>query len=691
MKTILFGTVDDAVRGPVTFVIAFLMTAAAVIASAPLLPKPQQIRYGSGRLRLDGLNVRLSPDASDEDKFAAKRLAGILSAKTATPVRVLDGPPSSDHSIALKRTGAIGALAMPGEQPGPDSREAYWLTLHPSGGEIRASSSAGLFYGVETLRQLLTSNSTAIPEVEIHDWPALAYRGTMVDMSHGALLTEDEVKRQLDFLSRWKMNQYYFYSEASIELEGYPLLNPQGRFSKEQVRRIVAYGRERHIDVIPFLELYGHLHDLLRIEHYSSLGGSSHGAELDPTNPKVMEVLADWASQISELFPSPFVHVGFDETWQIEDLAKKRGSGTTAAQLFVDQLSKVTQLFQQHGKTVMAWADIMVKYPEIISRLPRGLIPVAWAYEAQPDIKKWLDPLVLHDLPHFIQSGVANWKEIALDFDLTSANIDNFLAAGRRSDALGMINSVWTDSAQGLLRLAWPAMAYGVSAPWQSGPMDRAGFFADYSALMYPPGAAPHAAAAFKHLNEAQITIQKILGEASIHQMWDNPFSAFNLKRAAEHRDELRQTRLAAEDAQIALYASEKAGAEPAALNSALIASRMLDYTAYKFLTALEIAERWRSFGRYNPDRYWNEFESDVVYQSHGRLADMMDAASELREAYRAAWLAEYAPYRMPAALGRWDAEYQYWLRLQNRFRNATRGLKEGNNLPPLESVVGPS
>ena len=65
-------------------------------------------------------------------------------------------------------------------------------------------------------------DQTALPEVEIQDWPSLAYRGIMVDMSHGALPTEQEVQRQIDFLARWKANQYYFYSEASIELEGFP-------------------------------------------------------------------------------------------------------------------------------------------------------------------------------------------------------------------------------------------------------------------------------------------------------------------------------------------------------------------------------------------------------------------------------------------------------------------------------------
>src|SRR5207245_9991608 len=108
-----------------------------------------------------------------------------------------------------------------------------------------------------------------IPEVEIRDWPSLAYRGTMVDMSHGPLPKEDEIKRQLDFLARWKANQYYLYSEASIELEGYPLLNPGGRFSKDELRRIVRYARERHIDVVPILDLYSPLHFPYRIEQSS--------------------------------------------------------------------------------------------------------------------------------------------------------------------------------------------------------------------------------------------------------------------------------------------------------------------------------------------------------------------------------------------------------------------------------------
>jgi hexosaminidase len=667
-----------------------LCCAGHAAAHSPLLPKPQQIRYGPGRLPLCGVHVRLPGNAAGEDRFAANELAAILSSRCITPVPVAETVEGPGPSIILQRAGPVAGLPLPGEQPGPDSRESYRLKITPEGGKIQASSSAGLYYAVQTLRQMIETDDrgAVLPEVDIHDWPAVAYRGTMIDMSHGPLPTEDEVKRQIDFLSRWKANQYFIYSEGAIELDGYPLLNPEGRFSKEQIRRIIAYGRERHVDVIPFLELYGHLHDLLRIEVYSGLGAFPHSVELDPDNPGVAKLLADWAAQISDLFPSPFVHVGFDETWRIEDVAKRRGN-TTPADLFAEQLGNVTKLFQQHGKTVMAWADVMVKYPATIDRLPAGLIPVAWAYEAQPDIKKWLDPLVAKHLPYFIQSGVANWEQIAVDFDTTFSNIDNFLAAGRRLGALGMINSVWTDSAQCFLRLTWPAMAYGAAAPWQSTPMDRDGFFGQYATLMYPSAAAADVAAAFGDLNKSEVAIEKVFGESSIHKMWSNPFSAVNLKQTADHREDFRQTRLLAEQAQTHVYQAIKNGADSSSLQTLLVAARMLDFAGYKFLNAFEIAERWRSFGPYNSDRYWNQIESEVVYQSHGRFADMMDEATQIAAAYRSAWLAEYTPYRLAAALGRWDNEYSYWLGLQNRFRSVTEGLAEGSSLPPLESLVG--
>jgi hypothetical protein len=673
---------------------AFLVAAFALAGHNVLLPQPQQIHYGPRQLRIRGLSIRLVADPGDEDRFAAGQLSSCLSDVAKEPVRVSQGE-ASGTVIVLKRTGEVGALPLPGEHPGPASREAYTLKVTPEGGEVQATSSAGLFYGVQTLCQLIEGSAAEalLPEVEIHDWPSLAYRGTMVDMSHGPLPTEAEIERQLDFLVRWKANQYYLYSEASIELEGYPLLNPEGRLSKDEVRRIIAYGRERHIDVIPNLELYAHLHDLFRVEAYSQLSDLPHGVEFNPSNPAVMALLSNWITQLADLFPSPFVSIGFDETFQIEMAVKQQGASATATRLFVKQLTDVTRLFQQRGKQVMAWADIMVRYPEIVAELPHGLIAVAWYYTADPgdkEYKHWLGPLVAKAVPHFVQPGVTSWAQIAPDFDTSFENIDTFIAAGRQSKALGVINSIWTDDGQVLLRMSLPGMAYGAAAAWQSTPIDRPHFFSDYARIMYPAHISADVATALEKLSQSETELQKVLGEQTQFALWEDPFSPTYLKGLAQNQEHLRQTRLLAEEAESHLYQALALGADPTTLNSLLVVARLLDYAGQKFQTPSELIELWGRIGTTRPDtdKWWNEWESQVVYQDHSHIVDLMDAITELRPYYRAEWLDEYSPYRLASALGRWDAEYEYWRRFQQRLQEFSDGSHEGDVLPPLEKLA---
>ena len=584
-------------------------------------------------------------------------------------------------------------LGKPGEQAGPNSREAYDLTVSQQGVKIHARTSAGIYYGVETLRQLVEGEGTtaALPEVEIHDWPSLAYRGTMVDISHGPLPTEREIERQLDFLSRWKANQYYLYSEDSIELTGYPLLALGARLTKDEVRRIVTYGRERHIDVIPNFDLYGHQHDLFRIEKYSELSDEPHGTEFDASNPKVSALLTDWVNQFADLFPSPFVSIGFDETFQIEAATHAQGASAAPAGLFVKQLTAVASLFQQRGKAVMAYDDIMVKYPQVIPQLPKGLIAVAWYYTSEdPTYKRWLGPLEQLHIPHVVQPGVTSYDDIAPDFNTTFENIDTFLAAGRSSGAIGLVNSVWADDAQLLFRMSLPGMAYGAAAPWQSVPMDRANFFSDYARQMYPAAVAGDLASALSHITTAETAIKKLLGEESMFGLWEDPFFPTYYNKLAAHREDLHQTRIHAEEAETALLHARSLGVDTETVNSLLLGSELLDYAGEKFQAPLDMSAIWDKFGPQRPDenRWWNEWESQVTHYDHSYVTDLMDRIADLKPDYRAEWLEQYSPYRLGAAMGRWDAEYEYWRGVHEKLRHFNESTKQGDPLPKLNEVL---
>ena len=654
----------------------------------PLLPRPQKAEYGSGRLWVRDLKICLGSPSGLEDRFAATELSRLLKERTGLEVPIWETSGQS-AVILLNRTGGLDPLPMPDEQPGPDSREAYQLRVTPTAVEITGRSSAAVFYGVQTLSQLVEGegDQASLPEVTIQDWPSMAYRGVMVDVgSQGAMSKVEEIKRQLDFMARWKLNQYYFYSETNIELRGYPLLHPEARFTQNQVRQIIAYGRERHIDVIPCLELYGHLHELFRIEKYAELADLPHGGEFNPGNPKVRALLNDWVDQFSQLFPSAFVHIGFDETWQIAQAAKQQGAGATPAKLFIEQLNTVANGFEQHGRRVMAWGDIMVKFPDIVSQLPPRIIAVPWYYEATPDpeYKFWMVPLVAKGIPHVVASGVNNWDHILPDFDTAFENIDTFLDAGRKSKALGLINTTWNDDQQNLLRQCWPGLAYGAVASWQPAPVDRAHFFPDYARLMYGSTVAADVASALQDVTQAETVLQKATGGGTIDAMWIDPFTPVFLKRAQEHWDDLRKARLFAEDAEEHLGRALSLGADPTVLDSLVVGSRMLDYACMRLLYAVEITDTWehRRQAKDYPEGAWELMYAGI---SH---SDLLDEITELRQVYRANWLAEYTSYRLGKALSRWDAEYEYWRGLEARLEAFSREYKSRQPLPPLDSIT---
>jgi hypothetical protein len=653
-----------------------------------LLPRPQQVEYGSGQLALRDLSIYFASPPTTEDRFAAKELAGALSKVAGSPIAIGEGV-ASGKAIFLRRTGPVDALPGLGERAGPDSREAYTLKVTSGGVEIQARSSAGVYYGTQTLRQLVEGDGeqATLPVVEIHDWPVVAYRGTLVDEgSQGPQPTEDEIKRQIDFLARWKANQYCFYTEDGVELDGYPLLNPEARYTKEQVRRIIAYARERHMDVVPNLEFYGHQHGLFRVELYSELADFAHGEEFDTTNPKAMKLIADWVDQFTQLFPSPLVLIGFDETDEIGMAAERQG--TTPAALFVKQLDQVAQLFRQRGKLVVADADMMVKYPEIAPRLPPGVMVAVWSYrpEDDPTYKRWFDPVTANHLPLYqVVTGVSSWNQIFPDFDRTFANIDTMLVAGLKAHAPNMLNTVWEDDQQNLMRMSWPGMAYGAAAPWQSAPMDRSNFFRDYAHLMYGEAATADVAAALDKLNRAEVLLQKVLGEDTQQAFWQDSFSLAGLKRVRDHREDLRQVRLWAEEAQQHLYRVLARGGPPATLSPLLLGGRLLDYAGMKGLYAVEIAEAWQEAGEH-PTR--EQLSAHLGEHIYSRIGDFPDFLGGLREAYRQAWLAEYTPYRLDTALARWDAEIQYWLRFQTWRHNFMDDFHDGDVLPPIHVAV---
>ncbi len=664
------------------------LTAFTAAAHNPILPKPQKITYGPTELPLSGVSIGFAQTPASEDIFAAEELASEVSEITGTLVHI-DKTGKGKPTFILERTGAVDPLPIPGEEAGPSSREAYQISIGKKQARITAGSSAGLFYGVQTLRQMIegSGGQAVLPECEVMDWPSMAYRGFMMDMSHTQLPCVEEIKRQLDFLSGWKANQYFFYSEASIELEGFPLLMANARFTREQVREIIDFARERHIDVVPNMELYGHLHDLFRLEHYADMAVIPHGGEFSPTDPRVEPLLEDWITQIAGLFPSSFFHIGFDETWLIEKEAGK--INLPAESLYLKMLNQTTGLVEQQGKVPLVWADMLQKYPSIIPEVSDEAIVIPWHYfpREETDYDRLLGPFAEAEIPMIVQSALINWNWVYPAFEISFENTDLLIRVGRKYNAIGFINSGWTDDTQTIMRMSWPDLAYGSAASWQAIPMDRENFFDDYSRIQYSEELAEHIGQALHSLTEAESLIRKAVGNTD-PALFANPFTEKSINNIEQHKKLLRDGRLAAEVAQIHLREALENCKDTITLFAMLTGAKTLDFLALKYIYAGEIADFWKQLdeaGNKDEMRRWMHME--VSFKYHTRTSDMLDAVIELKEMYQKSWLHEYTTFRLGVGLGKYDLEFQYWLKLQRRLDEIRSNFKAGDELPTLESL----
>ncbi len=658
-----------------------------------ILPHPQSVQYGSGSLPVNGLSIQFASNPSAEDRFAAEQLSSGLSAigQTLVPVRetAVTGP-----TISLNRTGEVGALPLADERPGPESRESYSLRVTPEGVEIRSPSSAGVYYGVQTLLQMVegSGSQASIPAVEIRDWPVLAYRGFMMDLGHGQLLRVSEIERQIDHLARFKANQYYFYSEATIELAGYGLVNPHGRYTRDEVRHIIDYARWRHVDVVPCLELYGHLHDLFRIEQFSDLSLPRYGGEWDPRNPQVLQVIDGLVEQTAKLFQSAWYHVGFDEPWALGKAGVTQTSEPFKA--YIGVLRHVAEQAQKYDKRLMFWADmlsgarIFSKHPELIDDLPKGTIAVPWVYDDRSDFQPYLEPLAKMNVPTVVAPGVWNWNEVFPDYHKTFKNVNGLLSTGEKYGTLGVLNTGWTDSAQTIYRMSLPGLALSGVAGWQPGSVDADSYFTEYCRQMYPAAIAAEVAPALEELSTAEQIFTRALQGPTIHRFWADPLEPARLEHLRANRDELRRARLLSESAQSRLQRALQMHGDPVTLKSLLLAARMFDYLGMKNLYAIEWSDYFQQL-KENPDPelaslYLN---TQIAGQDHGMLADLMDLITELRDEYRDAWLQESTTYRLGTALARWDAEAEYWRAMQVRVSQVMRSHKKGEPFPSIDSI----
>lgn len=379
-----------------TIALVAIATFASNVSDPALIPVPRQIKVSDGVFTLNP-SARIC--VTDSARPTAEYLAAQLRRVTGYPLRIRTAPPGNgDILISITGTNTVS------------DAEAYELTVTPETIAINASTAVGAFYGVQSLLQLFppavfgkTTQRTnwTVKCVKIEDAPRFPWRGLLLDVSRH-FLTVDEVKEFIDLMALHKLNTLHLHLTDDqgwrLEIKKYPELTRVGSIRKEspkpgdrksgdgtsygpffytqkQIRDLVAYASVRHIEIVPEIDMPGHVLGLLATHPDLSCRGVSLEVRtrwgiaddvLCIGNTNSLSVMEDILNEVVQLFPSHYIHIGGDECprvrWQecpkCQGLMTQQGM-TNAAQLQTWFNHQIGDFLLKHDRRMIGWDEVL--------------------------------------------------------------------------------------------------------------------------------------------------------------------------------------------------------------------------------------------------------------------------------------------------------------------------------------------
>ncbi len=666
-----------------------------------LIPAPREAHLGQTTNLPDKILVAV-PGHEAEDEFAARDLEGAL--KRIAPAASESHAAQPPYRITLLRNGSdVAKAGLAGNNlafdPAMES-EGYVLVIGPHEAAVIGATGSGVFYGVQTLKQLLPLPGAprVLPTGTVRDWPAMQYRGISDDLSRGPFPTLDFQKHQIRVLASFKINIYSPYFENTLLYPDHPLAAPPGgSLSPAQVAELVAYARQYHVTIVPDQEAFGHLHYVLKWEMYQDEAETPQGYMLAPGQAGTLPLIKDWFAGIAREFPSPFIHIGADETF---DLGQGRTQAAVAQQgygpVYVAFLRQIHDVLAPLNRRLLFWGDIGDANPDAVAGIPKDMIAVPWNYSDQTGFDKLIEPFAKNGIETWVAPGDSNWNEVYPQDQTALWNIQGFIAAGQSLGSTGALTSVWNDDGEGLFNMDWYGVLFGAAAAWQSGQSSIADYQDAYGQNFHLD-ASGKIDSAEKELMAAQGDLLGAkTGLTSDALFWLDPWSAEGQAVAPRLLPVAHDLRVHAEQAIVLLAQARRDNpklSEPDALTAMDLGARRLDLIGLKFQLAQEIPAAYAQAVAQQHDKTQSSATNTLLSEisgANGRCQDLRDAYSSLKSEYSQVWLAENRPYWLNNVTVRYDLEIERWQQRGEQFAAAIYGWQNGQDLPAAATLEMP-
>lgn len=668
---------------------------AAQTAPLPLIPLPREVVRGA-RVPLPA-GMAVMHGADPDDAFTAADLAESMAERRIRVDTAGTAGAAGRFRVELLRIGTPRATQVLRDHKmvfdSAMNAEGYLLLADSTAVHILAASGRGVFYGAQTLKQLITGTGAraTLQAATIRDWPAMKYRGFHDDLSRGPVPTLSYQKAQIRRFAAFKLNVYSPYYEHSLAYSANPLIAPpRGAMSRADVRELIAYAARYHIDVIPEQEAFGHLHHVLKYEIYSDLAETPHGHVLAPGKPGSMALIKSWFAEIDSLFTSPFVHIGADETVELgRGQTRERVRAEGLGRVYLQFVRDINAALKPNGKRLMFWADIAMESPQLVGILPKDMVAVCWDYWSFNGFERCLKPFADTGIETWVAPGVNNWNRVYPYNAVALRNIQAFVRDGQKMGSTGVLNTNWDDDGDALFEQLWYGVLFGAAAGWQSGESSIPEFERAYGRVFHgdTTGKIDEAQRKLNAAHAALVQTNQSDGRNELY--WMDPWSTEGQIVSTKIRPGLKALRIAAESA-LVLIAQARAQQpdlrEQSALEAMEVGARRLDFIGMKFQFAEEIAQMYARASTPINAQTSNDL-NDIASPLNGRIGDLKEGYVLGREVYEHAWANENRPTYLGNLTNRYDAAAQLWIQRSDAIRGAMAQFRRNKTLPPMESL----
>ncbi len=697
----------------------------------PLIPMPREVHAKGDQPVTGGVEV-VCASCDADDAFAAEDLRQTLAER---------GIPTASRGglrVVLQR---VAQHPNPAFTPAMQA-EGYTISSTPGTLTLTGATAEGVFYATQTAKQLIGTDAQGQPvfhTADIRDWPAMHYRGLQDDLSRGPVSTLAFQKKLIRTLAAYKANIYSPYFEHTQQYAANPVpAPPAGSVSAADARELVAYARRFHVTVIPEQEAFGHLHHVLAYEQNADLAETPHGAVLAPAQPGSLQLIQKEFTELAQLYPGPFLHIGADET---VDLGVGRTKAAVEAQglasVYLDFVQRVDRELRPLGRRVLFWGDIAQDAPDLLKTMPadfkHNTIAVPWWYEPRPQgFSRYLKPFTDAGFETWVAPGIDNWSRVYPNNNLALPNIQQFTRDGQAAGSTGQLNTIWYDDGEALASNNWYGILFGAAAAWQAGESSISTFQSSYGPVFHgdTTGKLDQAQAEIMAAHALLRNTAKV-GDGSDGLFWLDPWSKDGQNYAPKLRPYTHELRLHAEKA-MQLIAEARAAAtgtasthptpsdinagsatqapgasgdftsnpttlrEPDAIDALDLGARRLDFIGLKFQLADEMAQ---SYARAQAEALSNDKKTRAavgrdlndIRSINGRLEDIVDSYSLARDLYEQLWRRTNRPYALRPVLEHYDYTIGLWWARIDAVRSAQRQWETSKTLPSAAQLGIPA